>query len=125
MPVLIAGFGNYLIPLMIGADDMVFPRINRLSYQLFLLSALVLLASLVVQNGGFGGAWTAYPPLSAVKNYNLTPIGASANVVAVGMLDQRGHHVSFGRFMRIGVPFTVIATVAAALFIWVFWRVIP
>ena len=56
---------------------------------------------------------------------NLTPIGASANVVAVGMLEQRGHRVSFGRFMRIGVPFTLVATVAATLFIWVFWRVIP
>jgi Na+/H+ antiporter NhaD/arsenite permease-like protein len=56
---------------------------------------------------------------------NLTPIGASANVVAMGMLEQRGHRVSFGRFMRIGVPFTLVATVAATLFIWVFWRVIP
>lgn len=45
MPVLIAAFGNYLIPLMIGADDMVFPRLNRLSYQLFLLSAIVIAAS--------------------------------------------------------------------------------
>ena len=45
MPVLIAAFGNYLIPLMIGCDDMVFPRINRLSYQIFLLSAIVLLCS--------------------------------------------------------------------------------
>ena len=36
MPVLIAAFGNYLIPLMIGCDDMVFPRLNRLSYQVFL-----------------------------------------------------------------------------------------
>src|SRR5688572_14806035 len=44
MPVLIAAFGNYLIPLMIGADDMVFPRINRLSYQIFLLSVLILIA---------------------------------------------------------------------------------
>ena len=42
MPVLIAAFGNYLIPLMIGADDMVFPKINRLSYQIFLLSVVVL-----------------------------------------------------------------------------------
>ena len=40
MPVLVAAFGNFLIPLMIGCDDMVFPRINRLSYQIFLLSAI-------------------------------------------------------------------------------------
>src|SRR5262252_5228882 len=46
MPVLLAGFGNYLIPLMVGCDDMVFPRINRLSYQVFLLSAIILLVSL-------------------------------------------------------------------------------
>ena len=49
MPVLIAAFGNYLIPLMIGADDMVFPRLNRLSYQIFLISALVLIASFFVE----------------------------------------------------------------------------
>ena len=65
MPVLIAAFGNYLIPLMIGCDDMVFPRINRLSYQVFLISAIVLISSFFVQGGAFGGAWTAYPPLSA------------------------------------------------------------
>ncbi|MFO0566063.1 MAG: hypothetical protein U0263_10405 [Polyangiaceae bacterium] len=50
---------------MIGCDDMVFPRLNRLSYQIFLLSALVLLASFFVPGGAFGGAWTSYPPLSA------------------------------------------------------------
>jgi len=56
MPVLIAAFGNFLIPLMIGCDDMVFPKINRLSYQIFLLSAVVLIASFFVPGGGFGGA---------------------------------------------------------------------
>src|SRR5688572_10235883 len=85
MPVLIAAFGNFLIPLMIGSDDMVFPRINRLSYQVFLLSAIVLIASWVVPGGGFGGAWTAYPPLSAVADYNLTPLGATLWVVAVAL----------------------------------------
>jgi cytochrome c oxidase subunit 1 len=54
MPVLVAAFGNFCIPLMIGADDMVFPRLNRLSYQLFLISALVLIYSWFVPNGGFG-----------------------------------------------------------------------
>ena len=85
MPVLIAAFGNFLIPLMIGADDMVFPRINRLSYQIFLLSALVLIASFFVPNGGFGGSWTAYPPLSAEAQYNATPLGAPMWVIAVGL----------------------------------------
>jgi cytochrome c oxidase subunit 1 len=85
MPVLIAAFGNLLIPLMIGCDDMVFPRINRLSYQIFLLSAIVLIASFFVPNGGFGGAWTAYPPLSANAAYNATPLGAPMWLIAVAL----------------------------------------
>jgi cytochrome c oxidase subunit 1 len=85
MPILIAAFGNFLIPLMIGADDMVFPRINRLSYQVFLLSVIVILGSLFVHNGGFSGAWTAYPPLSANSNYNLTKLGSSMWVLAVAL----------------------------------------
>jgi cytochrome c oxidase subunit 1 len=85
MPVLIAAFGNFLIPLMIGCDDMVFPKINRLSYQIFLLSALVLIAGFFVEGGGFGGAWTAYPPLSANAEYNLTPLGQSFWLVAVAL----------------------------------------
>jgi len=85
MPVLIAAFGNILIPLMIGCDDMVFPRINRLSYQIFLLSAIVLIASFFVPNGGFGGAWTSYPPLSANAAYNATPLGAPMWLIAVAL----------------------------------------
>ncbi|MEO5987478.1 MAG: cbb3-type cytochrome c oxidase subunit I [Candidatus Eisenbacteria bacterium] len=101
MPVLIAGFGNYLIPLMIGADDMVFPRINRLSYQMFALSVVILIASLLVQNGGFGGAWTAYPPLSANKLYNLTPLGSTLWLLAVA--------VEFVAFLLGGINFIVTA----------------
>ena len=85
MPVLIAAFGNYLIPLMIGADDMVFPRINRLSFQVFFVSSVVLLLSLFVEGGGFGGAWTSYPPLSASGDYNLTQLGASLWLIAVAL----------------------------------------
>ena len=85
MPVLIAAFGNYLIPLMLGCDDMVFPRVNRLSYQIFLLSTLVLFSSFFVKGGGFGGAWTMYPPLSAKAEFNLTPGGSTIFVVAVAL----------------------------------------
>jgi cytochrome c oxidase subunit 1 len=85
MPVLIAAFGNFLIPLMIGCDDMVFPRVNRLSYQIFLLSSIVLIAGFFVEGGAFGGGWTSYPPLSASGDYNLTPLGQSFWLVAVAL----------------------------------------
>ena len=70
---------------MIGCDDMVFPRLNRLSFQIFLLSVVVLFMSFFVQGGGFGGAWTSYPPLSAVAEYNLTDWGASLWLIAVAL----------------------------------------
>lgn len=85
MPVLVAAFGNFLIPLMVGCDDMVFPKINRLSFQVFFLSAVVLLASFFVEGGAFGGAWTAYPPLSAAGEYSLTPLGSTLWLVAVAL----------------------------------------
>ncbi len=85
MPVLIAAFGNYLIPLMVGCDDMVFPKLNRLSYQIFLVSVIVLMSSFFVEGGPFGGAWTAYPPLSAKAEYSLTPLGSSLWLTAVAL----------------------------------------
>ncbi|MCC7405340.1 MAG: cbb3-type cytochrome c oxidase subunit I [Bdellovibrionales bacterium] len=85
MPVLIAALGNFLIPLMIGCDDMVFPRINRLSFQIFFLSAVVLLASFFVPGGAFAGAWTAYPPLSSNPDYSLTPLGSVLWLIAVAL----------------------------------------
>lgn len=53
---------------------------------------------------------------------NITPIGASANIVACGLLKKQGHSVSFGRFMSIGLPFTIAAVTVAYLFIWFVWR---
>jgi cytochrome c oxidase subunit 1 len=106
MPILLAGFGNFLIPLMVGADDMVFPRINRLSYQLFFLSAVVILTSLFVPGGGFGGAWTAYPPLSAKQAFNLTPLGSTMWVIAVAL--------EFVAFLLGGINFIVTAMNARA-----------
>ena len=59
---LLGGFGNYLIPLMIGARDMVFPYVNMLSYWVYLVSVLVLVASFFVPGGPTGAGWTLYPP---------------------------------------------------------------
>src|SRR5213596_2450788 len=58
----LGGFGNYLIPLMVGARDMVFPYVNMLSYWAYLLSVLILVASFFVPGGPTGAGWTLYPP---------------------------------------------------------------
>ena len=58
----LGGFGNYLIPLMLGARDMVFPYVNMLSYWIYLLAVLVLVASFFLPEGPTGGGWTLYPP---------------------------------------------------------------
>jgi Na+/H+ antiporter NhaD/arsenite permease-like protein len=53
---------------------------------------------------------------------NITPIGASANIVACGLLKKEGYPVKFSDFMKIGIPFTLTAVAAAYLFIWFIWR---
>jgi len=58
----LGGFGNYLIPLMCGARDMVFPYMNMLSYWVYLVSVLILLSSFFVPGGPTGAGWTLYPP---------------------------------------------------------------
>ena len=62
MPVLV-GFGNYVIPLMIGARDMAFPRLNALSYWLFLFGGIVLYSSFLL-GGAPDAGWFAYAPLT-------------------------------------------------------------
>ena len=58
----LGGFGNYLIPLMVGARDMVFPYVNMISYWVYLFAVLLLLASFFVPGGPTGAGWTLYPP---------------------------------------------------------------
>jgi cytochrome c oxidase subunit I len=61
---ILAGFGNYLVPLMIGARDVAFPRLNALTYWLYLLGGIVLFLSWFSSTGPARAGWTAYPPLS-------------------------------------------------------------
>lgn len=69
MPILVAAFGNLLVPTMLGCDDMAYPTLNMLSFWIFLLSAVLAVLSLLV--GGYGGGWTLYPPLSAGMPSNV------------------------------------------------------
>jgi cytochrome c oxidase subunit 1 len=61
---ILAGFGNYVVPLMLGARDMAFPRLNAASYWLFLLGGLVVLGSFFAEGGAARAGWTSYTPLS-------------------------------------------------------------
>jgi cytochrome c oxidase subunit 1 len=61
---ILAGFANYLVPLMIGARDMAFPRLNAMSYWLFLFGGVVLMLSFFAEGGAARGGWTSYPPNS-------------------------------------------------------------
>ena len=73
----LGGFGNYLIPLMVGARDMVFPYVNMVSYWVYLFAVLLLVASFFVPGGPTGSGWTLYPPQSILPG---TP-GSDAGIV--------------------------------------------
>lgn len=63
----LGGFGNYLIPLMVGARDMVFPYLNMLSFWIYFVAVLVLVASFFVPGGSTGAGWTLYPPQAILQ----------------------------------------------------------
>jgi cytochrome c oxidase subunit 1 len=65
---ILAGFGNYLVPLMIGARDMAFPRLNALSYWLYLLGGAILYLSFLAKGGAANAGWTSYAPLSTLHS---------------------------------------------------------
>ena len=74
----LGGFGNFLIPLMVGARDMVFPYVNMVSYWVYLLAVVVLASSFFVPGGPTGAGWTLYPPQAITSG---TPGGDSLCIV--------------------------------------------
>ena len=64
----LGGFGNYLIPLMLGARDMVFPYVNMLSFWIYFLAVMVLVGGFFVPGGPTGAGWTLYPPQAILPN---------------------------------------------------------
>ena len=72
VPVVVGAFGNYLVPLQIGACDMAFPKLNMASYWSYLVGGIVMLLGFVLPGGAANSGWTSYPPLSVVATAGQT-----------------------------------------------------
>jgi cytochrome c oxidase subunit I len=88
-----AGLGNYVIPLMLGAADMAFPRLNALSFWLLPMAGLILIAGMVTPGGGPSAGWTCYAPLCSHQplgqvffNMGVQWAGASSIMTALNFL---------------------------------------
>jgi cytochrome c oxidase subunit 1 len=93
MPIMIGCFGNFLIPLMIGARDMAFPVLNMLSFWTGWLGGLVMLAGFFVPGGHAAGGWTAYAPLTAKAIYTGVDWGQTlwnVSLIIVGISSMMG-----------------------------------
>ncbi len=81
----VSGFGNFLIPLQIGARDMAFPFLNMLSFWTVVPGAIIILISFFVEGGAAASGWTAYPPLSAIRSA-IPGSGAGQTLWLIGMI---------------------------------------
>ena len=86
MPFMIGGFGNFLIPLMIGAGDMAFPRLNMFSFWVAIPATLLLMYSFFVPGGAAAGGWTMYATLSAKAQYTGVEWGMNLWVISLLIL---------------------------------------
>jgi cytochrome c oxidase subunit I len=121
VPLLTGAFGNYLVPLQIGARDMAYPRLNAASYWVFVAAGVLMLLSFFVEGGAASSGWTSYPPLAVLatrgQDYWLLGIvllGVSAMLnainVIVSVVQLRAPGLTFMQ-----LPFFVWAQLVAAL----------
>jgi cytochrome c oxidase subunit 1 len=93
IPFLVGGFGNFLMPLMIGAGDVAFPRLNLLSYLLFPPGGVLMLLGFAIPGGAAQAGWTSYPPLSTTApggqtlwDVAVALVGMSSTITAINFL---------------------------------------
>lgn len=121
VPLLVGGFGNYLIPLMVGARNMAFPRLSRLGYWCYLGGGLLILGTFFAELGPAASGWTSYPPLSVIEksSQSIWLVGIvfvyfSSLILGVNILVTVVQHRAPGMsFLRL--PFFVWSQVVTAL----------
>ena len=72
VPLSVGAFGNYVLPLQVGAGDMAFPRLNMMSYWVYAVGGVVMLSSFFIPGGAANSGWTSYPPLSVFATTGQT-----------------------------------------------------
>jgi cytochrome c oxidase subunit 1 len=97
MPILLGALGNFLLPIMVGADDMAFPRLNAMSFWTIFTASVVLVASFFVSGGPAAAGWTGYTPLSADAQYTGVNWGMNLWIIALAL--------EFASFLMGGVNF--------------------
>jgi len=120
-----AAGGNmfYAFVLVVGVAVLVSGLVDNVPF----LVAMIPVADSVARNFSPDGGFEKVPLMmfgllaGACLGGNITPIGAAANVVAIGILRKEGYPVTFGEFMRIGLPFTIVAVLAGCTLIWLVW----
>jgi len=105
--------------LIVWISVLVSAFVDNIAYVALMLPVTQSLGATV---GGHPFLYAAGLLVGACLGGNITPIGAACNVAAVGILRREGHPVAFWQFAKIGLPFTLVATIAGYLFIWVFWH---
>ncbi len=106
VPLGFAAFGNYLVPLQIGARDMAFPRLNMVSYWLYFLAGLLMLSNFIYPPGPPANGWTSYPPLSDISHDGQTIwLVAMVFIIASSLLSSINFIVTIFQLRAPGMTF--------------------
>jgi len=112
VPVAFAAFGNYVVPLQIGAPDMTFPKINMASYQAFFVGGMTMLISFFVPGGAAKSGWTSYSPLANVADHP----GANVTNLMTGQVITHVHTVMNGQTLWIlGMVFLITSSLLGSV----------
>jgi cytochrome c oxidase subunit I len=121
VPLAAGAFANYFVPLQIGAPEMAFPRLNALSYWLYLAAGLIMVASFFIEGGAARSGWTSYAPLAVIETtgqnfwlVGIILIGVSSALNAINVLVTIVHARAAGMTLA-KLPFFVWSQLVTAL----------